>query len=91
MLFKKYASPFDFLDGISEMGMFEQGILNLIEDEKERNLWELYLHSHGGKSFNEWKEAVEGKQDQVKEMTDEEINTAVEKAKRALNLQQKGG
>lgn len=72
------------------MDLFEQGILNLIEDEKERKLWELYLHSHMGKSFNEWKKDVEVHQEQDKEMTDEEINTAVEKAQRALNLK-KGG
>ena len=78
LLFKQYASPFDFLDGISQMGMFEDGLINLLKQDQEKKMWELYLHSYPNCSFNEWKEkAIKEK---PKELTQEEITTQVEMA-----------
>lgn len=83
MLFKQYANPFDFLDGISQMGMFEQGILKVIEDEQEQKLWELYLHSYPEKSFKEWKDSLKSSNPK-NAMTESEVATQVQKSKNLL-------
>ena len=87
MLFKKYADPFSFLDGVSEMGQFAQAISQLLKDEAEAKLWELYLHSYPNKSFNDWKKDLKTDDKALDEMTDEDINTAILNAQKALNLQ----
>ena len=87
MLFKRYASPFDFLDGISMMGTFEQSLANLVEEAQNEKLWDVYLHSFSKKSFKEWKDEVMQSvpKKTTVEMTNEEIATQYEKAEKLLN------
>lgn len=85
MLFTKYASPFDFLDGMTEMGEFEQALDRLVEQEQEKKLWEMYLHSHSDKSFNEWKEQVlEDNPKPSEAMSKEEVTTEIDRSKEIL-------
>lgn len=82
MLFHEYADPFAFLDGISAMGMFEQGILNLVEKDNDRHLWDVYLRCHSDLSFNDWK--IEIMKPKKVEMTQTEIAKEVENAENIL-------
>lgn len=83
LLFKRYASPFLFLDGLLELGKLEEGIKYLLEEENDEKLWQLYLHSNPSKSFNEWKKDINSN-DKPKGLSSEEVITQVEKSKDIL-------
>ncbi len=63
LLFKRYASPFIFLDGYIQTGRFCEFIDELGEifskEEEEQKLWEVYLHKIWDKSFVEFREQLE--------------------------------
>ena len=59
-LFKRYANPFLFVDGMIQTGRFSffvRSFMQEIHNEKdERTLWEFYLHRVFDKSFDDFKE-----------------------------------
>lgn len=76
-LYRRYACPFDFLNSVFRLGKLEESLLNVIKQEDEEKLWQLYLHSIKEKPYNEWKEEV---MPQKKAMSNAEITTQVKKA-----------
>lgn len=54
MLFKRYASPLDLLKTYN-LEATADFICYLIDEERESDLWEMWLHSQSGKSFKEFK------------------------------------
>lgn len=69
------------------MGTFEQSLINLVEEDQNEKLWDIYLHSFSKTSFKDWKKEVMKKAPQktTVEMTNEEIATQYEKAEKLLN------
>lgn len=57
LLFKKYASPFLFLDFLVETGDLEDGIDVIINQNQDEKDWELYLSLNpwNDKSYFDWK------------------------------------
>ena len=58
LLFKRYASPFVYLDSLMELGRLKDGIEKMIEEDGNDRLWQLYLHSFPKQSFKDWKNTV---------------------------------
>ena len=62
-LFKRYADPFPFMDGMIQTGRFREFVvefLKTISKEKEDQLdWEFFLHKVWEGTFNEFKESID--------------------------------
>ena len=62
-LFKRYADPFSFMDGMIQAGRFFDFVVYLVKminQEKEEKMdWELWLHKVWDKSFDEFKTEIE--------------------------------
>lgn len=65
LLFRRYASPFEFMHLYFKQGRFGEFVENVIKKENEQKIkenedrmWMLYVHSFPDKSFNEWKASV---------------------------------
>lgn len=90
LLFKRYASPFLFLNSLIETQMFYEGIDELIKADKDDKWWEMYLATLplNDKSFMDWKnEQLYGNKkgvDTFTELNNEEIETAVKNANSIL-------
>ena len=88
LLFKRYASPFSLLDIMLQSDRFDDFVVNLINEENEQKLWELYLH-HGwlNKSFEDFKhDVLVPKSDHVsKKVTEKEIEATINHSKEILN------
>lgn len=89
LLFKRYASPFSYIDGLIDMGMLESGVLNLLECDNEDKMWELYLHSSPytapHQSFDEWKEEIKTNNEQAKPLNDYELKAALKESQDILD------
>lgn len=63
LLFKRYASPFLFIDGMIQAGRFTEFVENFVDtsnkEKQEKALWEYYLFREWERSFNDFKESVE--------------------------------
>ncbi len=63
LLFKRYASPFLFIDGMIQAGRFTEFVENFVacsnKEKEEKHLWEYYLFREWERSFNDFKESVE--------------------------------
>jgi len=80
LLFKRYASPFPFLDGMLNTGRFFDFICEFwkihIEETDDKKTWEFYLHRVENKSFNDFVEGLKiDKENQ--EMTPETMEATV--------------
>lgn len=86
LLFKRYASPFDYLDALLQYGSFASGIANIWEEHKDEKNWQLYLslNPFNDKSFTEWKKEMNDKQNNKKPMSRAEIDATVEKSQKLL-------
>ena len=59
MVFKRYASPFLFLDNLLEHGCFYDGIDTIFSQIEEEKMWQLYLSIPiKEKSYIDWKNEV---------------------------------
>lgn len=59
MIFKRYSSPFLFLDNLIIQGRLSEGIDTIYEQTNEEKLWQLYLSiPMKEKSYNDWKNDV---------------------------------
>ena len=59
MIFKRYSSPFLFLDNLIIQGRLSEGIDTIYEQTNEEKLWQLYLSiPMKEKSYNDWKNEV---------------------------------
>lgn len=89
LLFKRYASPFLYLDNLIDSGMLAQGIYQIIEADDNDKMWDVYLHAYStpSMSFVDWKKAIleENQEPQTQSMSEDELKTAQENADRILN------
>lgn len=91
LVFKRYASPFLFLNSLIENNNFSEGIIELLKAEKDEKWWEMYLATLplNDKPFIEWKnEQIYGNRKGVntfKELNKDEIETAVKNANSILD------
>ena len=74
-LFKRYADPFPFMDGMIQTGRFTEFVRSFLEkinsEREEQTMWEFYLHKVWEGSFTEFKDGVENdrKNQQMSEKT----------------------
>ncbi len=89
LLYSRYASPLSYIDGLIEIGMFAEGIVEMVKQDDEDRMWQLYLHSNKlvspEKSFNDWKESVMTASQQRKPMSKSELKAAKNKADNILS------
>lgn len=79
LLYAKYASPFDYLQALMDTHNLTNGICYIINNENERKLWELYLHSFPSESFDSWKNKLKDNT-AVKELNEREVINQVNKS-----------
>ena len=84
LLYHRYASPFDYLQGLLDSGNLINGINYLFEEENERKLWELYLHSFPSDSYEDWKKKIKANNDMPKELSQKEVAKQVNKSNEIL-------
>lgn len=59
MVFKRYSSPFLFLDNLLEQGCFYEGIDTIFNQIEEEKMWQLYLSIPiKEQSYINWKNEV---------------------------------
>ena len=62
LLFKRYASPFSFIDGMIQAGQFSDFVTNFIETtnkEKEEDVnWQFFLHKVFEGSYSDFKKKL---------------------------------
>lgn len=96
LLFKRYASPFLFIDGMIQTGRFTEfvdSITSTVNKENEdKHLWEYFLFRVWEGSFNDFREGLENdKKDAALSVND--IETTVQNSLNILknfNPDQKG-
>ena len=88
LLFKRYASPFLFLNGMIQTCRFSEFVdefIRTINSEKEeKTLWDFYLHRFIDKSFEDFKKDIKVNQDN-QSMSDVQIETTVLNSLNILN------
>lgn len=86
LLFKRYASPYDYLDALLQYGSFGRGIANIWDESEDEKSWQLYLSLNplNEKSFTEWKKEMREKQQAKRPMSKAEIDATVEKSQKIL-------
>lgn len=91
LLFKRYASPFLFLDSLIETNSFYYGINKILEEVQEEKWWNMYLATLplNEKSYEDWKNELKYGSNKnlghVKELSKNEIETAVKNANSILS------
>ena len=79
-LFKRYADPFLFMDGMIQTGRFSEFVVSFykqhFEEEDERTLWEFYLHRFVEKSFEDFKAELRTNRDN-QQMSEETMETTI--------------
>ena len=87
-LFKRYANPFLFMDGMIRTGrfcFFVRSLLQEIHDEtEEKTLWEFYLHRVFDGSFADFRAGIENDK-QHQSMSEKAMETTV---KHSMNILQ---
>ena len=89
LLFKRYASPFSFIDGYLQTGRFDEFVVELArtvnEEKEEETTWEFYLHKVSSEvSYKDFVEELENDK-QNQNMSDEEKAETVKMAMNILN------
>ena len=75
LLFKRYANPFPFVDGMIQTGRFSEFVRSFLEKEnserEEQTAWEFWLHKVWEGSFADFKSEMENdkKNKQMSEKT----------------------
>jgi len=80
-LYHRYASPFSFVSQMIQFGRFSEFVDEFLEITEEDTKWDYYLHKVFDKSFAEFCESVEPKE----QMSTEQIETTVQNSKEMLN------
>lgn len=86
LLFKRYASPYCYLDALLEYGEFARGVANILETDENEKMWELYLSNNpeNTKSFKEWKKEVLQKTHNEQPLSKAQVAATVEKSQQIL-------
>ena len=88
LLFKRYASPFLFIDGMLQTGRFAEFVDNFIttvnEEKEEKYLWEFYINNDIDGTFAEFKKGLKTDRENAT-MSASDIETTVQNS---LNILQ---
>ena len=86
MVFKRYSSPFLFLDNLIVQGRFSDGIDTIYKQVDEEKMWQLYLSiPMKEQSYVEWKnEIISKNQEEPTFEVAEDINEVKDKARNIL-------
>ena len=86
LLFKRYASPFLYLDALLESGNFARGVLNVWNAAQEDKLWEFYLSNNpmNKKSFEDWKKETQRQVQAQTPLSRAQIDATVKKSQEIL-------
>lgn len=89
LLFKRYASPFSFIDGMMQSGRFDEFVVELVstvnKEKEDESLWEFYLHKVSSEtSFKDFVEEVET-DSKNQSMTEQDKASTVNMAMDILN------
>ena len=80
LLFKRYASPFSFVDGMIQTCRFDEFVVEFIKTnnkEKEERLdWEFFLHKVWEGTYQEFKDGIKTNEEN-QNMSKEHIETTV--------------
>lgn len=91
LVFKRYSSPFLFLNILIENNNFSSGIDELYHIKNEEKWWEMYLATLplNEKSYDEWKkESLKGSDlsiNKSEELSVEYVETAIKKSQDILS------
>ena len=83
LLFKRYASPFTLMDGYIQTSRLCEFIHAVVEQKKEDDQWEYFIHKVWDKSYSEFCEALRTSQE-MQEMSYEDIETTIKKSMEIL-------
>ena len=88
LLFKRYASPFLFINGMLQTGRFCAFVENFVDTvQKEKNEqanWEYFLHKVWEGSFKDFKDGIENNKE-LQNMSHRTIETTVQNSMNILN------
>lgn len=80
LLFKRYANPFPFVDGMIQTNRFSEFVRSFIEKEnserEEQTAWEFWLHKVWEGSFAEFKNDMESDK-KNKQMSEQTMETTI--------------
>ena len=81
LLFEKMANPFVLIDELLLNGDFFDWVVEFVNEENERQIWEMWLHKVFDKSFADFRNSVM----QTNQINDEDLETTVMNSKSILN------
>lgn len=88
LLFKRYASPFLFLDGMIQTGRFHEFVVEfaktITEEREEQRNWEFFLHKVWEGTYTDFCEDIENNKKNLT-MTKRTIETTVQHSMNILN------
>ena len=89
LLFKRYASPFSFIDGMMQSGRFDEFVVELVntvnEEKEDATTWEFYLHKVNPEvSYKDFVDELENDK-QLQNMTEEDKAESINIAMSILN------
>ena len=87
LLYKRYASPFDYLDALLSYGSFGRGIANIWDTYNDDKSWDYYLSNNpygNNKSFENWKKETQTKYQAQRPMSKAQVVATVEKSQNIL-------
>ena len=88
LLFKRYASPFSFVDGMIQTGRFYEFVIDFIkttnQEMEEKYDWEFFIHKVFDKSYQEFKEEIKINKENQK-MSEQYIETTIQHSMNILN------
>lgn len=84
LLFKRYASPFCYLDVLLENGALYDGVLNIWDEYNNDKTWEMFLSYKPEKSFEDWKKEIKNKTQAQKPLSKAQVGATVEKSQNIL-------
>lgn len=88
LLFKRYADPFSFVDGMILAGRFCDFISDFIEtvnqEMEEKYDWEFFVHKVFDKTYQEFKEEIRINKDN-QNLSEQDIETTVNHSIEILN------
>ena len=80
LLFEKMADPFRLLDQLILNGDLLEWTLEFIDDQNDRQLWDVWLHKVFDKSFEDFKKTIMGS-----EPNEEQLETTISESKSIIN------
>lgn len=87
MVFKRYSSPFLFLDNLLIQGRFSDGIDTIYKQVDEEKLWQLYLSiPMKEQNYVDWKNEVISKNNEREEPKFEVAKNLEEVRNKAINI-----